>query len=235
MSIQSQSFWYHTDTPDHNSEAEILLSWKQCGWTHQKYDVYLGYMMMVMFSDPLALSRTFQELQAHVAEPLPWAGLLRRSSCGTCFSALLNCESLGMLPREADSEVATAGEVRLAAPHWEPGASSIQLLRSSSTCSPVWGHGEAWPIPFIWSDEYDDDNLRWSEKLHRRQRCSSNGDISDVIRSEVTEKSSTEKALWKANTFKFLLETHRQLFRSESKRAPPSWLEFLHFGAILLK
>ena len=68
--------------------------------------------MVVMFSDLLAL-QTFQELQAHVAESLPWAGLPRCSSCGMCFSALLNCESVGMLHREADAEAATAGQVRL--------------------------------------------------------------------------------------------------------------------------
>lgn len=50
------------------------------------------------------------------------------------------------------------------------------------------------------SDKSDGDNPRWSEKLHRRQRCSNNGNISNIITPWVTEKRATGKAPLKANT-----------------------------------
>lgn len=115
----------------------------------------------------------------------------------------------------------------MAAPRWEPRASSIQLLRSS-IYSPVWGHGEACPTRLVWLDESHDDNLRWSEKLHRRKRCSNNGNISHVIRSQITEKWSTETALLEVNTWTFLLETHRPMFRSEGEHAPHGLHFYIH-------
>jgi len=69
-------------------------------------------MVVVTFSDLSAL-QTFQELRALIAESLPWTGLPRCSSCGMCFCASSNCESVGTLHCEADAEAVTAGQVGL--------------------------------------------------------------------------------------------------------------------------
>lgn len=182
----------------------MLISLEEyiCGWIHQKHKMWCipHYMMTVMFSDLLA-SSNFPRIWGTCRSVIAlgrFAQMFRLWHSFLYLAKLWIC-GYASLWRRRWSGYHRAGT---AAPRWEPGACSVWLPRSC-TSSPVWGHGEAWPTPLIQLDKSDDDDLRWSEKLHRRQRCSDNGNISNVIRSQPTEKWSTEKALLKANSFIF--------------------------------
>lgn len=129
-----------------------------------------------------------------VAESLPWASLPRCSSCGVCFS--LHCWTVNLWIGFATKQVLQGRNGGST-----PGAWSIfHVAPEKQHLQPCLGARRSTTNPLIRWDDSADDNLRWSEKLHRRQRCSNNGKNFQMSSDHKSQKNDPLKKLYRRPT-----------------------------------
>lgn len=183
--------------------------------------------MMDVFSDPNS-SKLFK---AHVAESLPWAGLPRCSSCDMCLPAFPSCEPGHASPRKRQKQLPEGRHGCTMLETW----SIFHMAPEKQHLQPSPGAWWGMIYPPFLLDKSNNDNWRWSERLHRRQRCSNNWSLK-CHHIHITEKMIHRKFCWNQHLKSYWKPTGNY---SSQKKTCSSGLEFVStiycFGVILLK